>query len=284
MISGGASEERHPSSLRLVDGQPSREAWKSGVTGYSVVAMKKLSAQGADKAFTLIELLVVVAIIAVLAAMLIQVDSGGPRTRARLVMCKVNLRQIGLNFITWQDAHKGLLPMQVPVADGGSRDFVPSGAALPHFQVLTNSGVKVVRQEWVLTDGGTNYQPRVVADYGLIKDYLHCSADTLRYQVFNSKSLGELSDAGISYFVGLDALPNNAGSILAGDRNLELNGQSVQSGLATVKNDSSMGWTKGLHSSLKKGNLLFADGHVVSTNKPNFIENGSVTTKRLAVP
>lgn len=58
------------------------------------------------RAFTLIELLVVIAIIAILVAILLPALKSA-RESARTVKCMVNLKQIGLGFLTYATDHKG---------------------------------------------------------------------------------------------------------------------------------------------------------------------------------
>src|SRR6185437_13718043 len=79
-----------------------------------------------DRAFTLIELLVVIAIIAILAALLLPALSKG-KDRARRIQCISNLNEIGLGFQIFSHDHGGKFPMQVPIAEGGSMEYVTAG-------------------------------------------------------------------------------------------------------------------------------------------------------------
>ena len=60
------------------------------------------------KKFTLIELLIVIAIIAILAAMLLPALSKARET-AKSVLCKGNLKQLGIFTINYADSHNGYL-------------------------------------------------------------------------------------------------------------------------------------------------------------------------------
>jgi len=94
------------------------------------------------------------------------------------------------------------------------------------------------------------------------------------------------SDKNISYFLNVDLSRNNSSArILAGDRNLQANGQPVKPGLFILTTNLDMNWTRELHGG--RGNLAFADGHVESI-KPNrlneIVQRRNPASNRLAVP
>ena len=129
------------------------------------------------------EMLLVMAIIAILAAMLLPVLNQGP-ARARRVECVNNLKETGLAFHMFMHDHDSRFPMQVPVNEGGSLEFVKAGYQVRgdfyfsyrHFQPLSNVLVT----------------PK----------HLVCPSDTARSQ---AASFSELRNETLSYFVGVNA-------------------------------------------------------------------------------
>lgn len=231
--------------------------------------------------FTLIELLAVIAIIAIVAAMLM--PAGGGRSKARNFVCQRNLKDIGEGFESWKSDHAEMLPMQISVTNGGTKELVSSGSVIIHFQALT--GLKM-RHEIPEIQYGTNLSLSYTGINQRIKPTtLLCSGDRRRdYQI---KSLETLSDTNISYFVGVDAWYRNPGSILAGDRHLELNQKALEAGLFKPNANSTLAWSPEMHRSLRGGNLLFIDGHVefVRSNKLNAtFQRQTLPYGRLAIP
>ena len=179
-------------------------------------------------AVTLIELLVVIAIIGLLAAIYVPLTSKA-KAKARQVECVSNLRQIGYSFRLFAQEHRGRFPMGVRVRYGGTMEYVSRGDAYRHFQALSN-----------LIDTSA---------------LVICPADRARA----ATNWVSLSDANLSYLVGLDARPNNSFHILAADRNIT--NRAVRNGrVMPVTANSVVEWSSGLHEA--EGNLLFVDGHV----------------------
>ena len=187
-------------------------------------------------AFTLVELLTVIAIIAILAALLLPAVTRS-QMRARRIVCVHDLGQIGIAFQIFLHDHASKFPMQVPMSDGGSQEFVQNGYAVGgefyfsyrHFQVLSNEIV--------------------------VPKLMICPADT-RLPAVN---MSALQNGNLSYFIGVNADYDRPGSVLVGDRNLAnvppLNPSIVHGGTG-----NRLRWTKELHE--LKGNVLFADAHV----------------------
>jgi prepilin-type N-terminal cleavage/methylation domain-containing protein/prepilin-type processing-associated H-X9-DG protein len=217
--------------------------------------MKTLSAKAKISGLTLIEVLVVIAIIAILAAMLLPYLAGGGK--ARIPWCMSNLKQIDLGFIIFANDNHSCFPMQVPVTNGGTMEFIYSEHTFPHFQKLKD----FIRD------------PRLFI----------CPFETNRQAAVSYEALNDLN---ISYFLNADASTNNpTHTILAGDRFLQLKGQAIQSGLFVLTTNSNVSWTPYFH--VKGGNLAFADGHVEfskDNNLNSLIQNQPLGTNRLCVP
>jgi len=206
------------------------------------------------RAFTVTELLIAVAFIALLAAIFLPALAK-PRARSSRLGCNNCLKQIGLAFKSWSIDNGDRLPMQVSVTNGGTMEFVASGAVYPHFQVLSNE----------------LSTPRI----------LLCPNDDKRGYATN---FSDLTDRNLSYFVNTDATNDDGSSLLSGDRNIT-NKAAAGSQLVSLTKADTIAWTKEIH--FEKGYLGFGDGRV------DFFSNGSVgaaikigngTTNRLAVP
>ncbi|HEV2391227.1 MAG TPA: hypothetical protein VG146_02575, partial [Verrucomicrobiae bacterium] len=92
-----------------------------------------------------------------------------------------------------------------------------------------------------------------------------------------------LSNANVSYFVGLDSNPKLPRSIMAGDRNIT----AASSVILQWNPSAPPSWVKsvGLHGD--KGHVVFGDGHVEeldSTGLSNALQRAGMSTNRFAVP
>jgi prepilin-type processing-associated H-X9-DG protein len=224
--------------------------------------MKTLSCKRAVGAFTLVELLVVAAMLAILVALLLPAMDHRP-TRATIVHCINNLRQVGIALQMFADDNNGQFPQQVSITNGGSLELIASNSPVLHFRTLSNylHGSQLV---W------------------------HCQADDSRQPLTNNSAL---TDANLSYFFSVDATHAMTNAIHAGDRNLQVAGQPVKPGLFTLTTNAALGWTREMHTKYagrRCGNLLFVDAHVqvFQANLPlaSAVQHQDLTTNRLVVP
>lgn len=249
--------------------------------------MKIFSAKSKISGFSLVELLVIIGIIAVLAAMLF--PAGGGKWKAQRINCANNLKMLDQSFAAWFHDHNRRLPMQVPSRDGGTMDFIPSGSAAVHFLALTNSDLPFVHRDIVTYEqNGTNPQRlNSYTNYGIEPRWLICPSDKDRSDWSYKKSISEIVDTNISYFIGVDAALNDPKSIFIGDRNLEINGTPAKSGLLELTPKSSVSWTEQVHYSQSHGvcgNILFGDGHFEFL-KPKALNSAfQSATNRFAIP
>ena len=191
---------------------------------------------------TLIELLCVMGIIAMLAALLLPALSQA-QSRARRLQCINHLHQVGVGFVNFANEHNGQFPMAVPMSAGGTLELAQGGYHIEgdfyfsfrHFQAASNELVT----------------PKMVV----------CPADTRP----PATSFATLSNASLSYFIGVNAEFARPASILAGDRNLT-NDYATPGTLVRLGGNYPLHWTEELHRF--KGNLLFSDGHVEEKNSP----------------
>ena len=101
-------------------------------------------------------------------------------------------------------------PMRVSTNKNGSLEYVEGGNAFRHFQCLSNELIN----------------PKVLA----------CPSDDRQ----PATSFRRLNNYNLSYFVGVDANDTQPQMLLAGDRNLMVNGAPTTEGLVSVKPTDSL--------------------------------------------
>jgi prepilin-type processing-associated H-X9-DG protein len=202
-----------------------------------------------------------IAIIGVLAALLLPALTQA-RARALRVQCVSQLHQTGLAFHEFAHDHGGLFPMQVPVAAGGSLEYVQRAHRAP-------GGLSVSYLCFEPLAGGL-FTPKILV----------CPADTR----LPAPGFEALSNRNISYFVGVNAQYAKPNSLLAGDRNVT-NDVTGPAALQRLDSYHNLRWTAELHRF--KGNLLLADGHVEERNSPGLVsapKSQALETAYLALP
>lgn len=211
-----------------------------------------------SKAFTLIELLLVLFIVFILAAMILPAISS-PRSRAPSIACVSQLKHINYAFRIFSYDNQNRFPMSIPEADGGTLEYKDNPmATYRHFQVMSNE-LSV---------------PKV----------LICPSDKKRVEGLNFNEAFEpdptqrpatgdrVGNKLISYAVGVNASEAYPKMIVAGDRNLMIDGNDLSKGkstmitltpeLATTNKEPrlQLQYSESIHK--HRGNVALADGSV----------------------
>jgi competence protein ComGC len=168
-------------------------------------------------ALTLVEVLVLMAMVVLLVLVFLP-----PLTPARSaapgINCRNNLKQVGLAFDIWAGDNGDQYPMSVSMINGGTKEWLASGLAWPHFLVISNE----------------LNTPKV----------LSCPGDTKRAMATNWCGFDNNS---LSYFVGVDAAPNHPEMLLTGDRQITRDGALLLPGLRSLSANQNLGWSEQSH-------------------------------------
>ena len=198
------------------------------------------------EAFTRLDLAAAVGVSTLFLLVVVPLLAHGPQ-RSQAAVCLNNLRQIGRAIATWNADHGAADPWRVDIFGGGTRN---------HWSGLQNN--IWFQFSWLTNELRT---PRILA----------CPSDSL---VRPAANFGFSSDGGfldvnyrnqaISYFIGLDSVPDSPQSLFSGDRHVRVGpaSGSCSSGVSPVYQplpDTVWNPTN-LHGSF--GNLLFHDGRV----------------------
>src|SRR4051794_29206473 len=175
---------------------------------------QRMKTRSESKAFTLIELLVLVACGLAVGFVMLEVPR---RQRCGCRMnCVNNLKQIGLSFRTWALDNQDRYPMAVPVTNGGSMEFIPTGVAWAHFSVMSNE-LSTPKVLICPQDVPRRAVPPVIARAPV--SAMRTTATTFGLTP-RSGQVPFASDTNLSYFVGVDADEKHPRMLLAGDWNV----------------------------------------------------------------
>jgi hypothetical protein len=209
-----------------------------------------------EAAMTLFEVGVVIALILILAAVFLPALHQSP-SRAPMINCVNNLKQLGLAYRIWEGDNGDIYPMGISITNGGSMEQVLTGNAITSFLVMSNE----------------LSTPKI----------LYCPADADRDVAMD---FGSLASSNVSYFVGVDITNDaNPQAIISGDCNFELAGKPVKPGLLSLWTNDPVAWDSKRH--IHRGNLGLGDGSVMQVFAGNlhdyFVQTGQATN-RLAIP
>ncbi len=219
--------------------------------------MKPRIAHQKTAALTVMEVLVCIAVLLVLASLAIAISNSRQRHDwRRELSCEINLRQVGVEFRSWEGGYNDKYPMQVSVTNGGAMELVATGNLVAVFQVMSNE----------------LSTPKIVV----------CPQDMDRD--FAKNFTTDFNNSRVSYFVNADGDADNPQTLLSGDSNFEVNRVHVKSGLLRLSSNAPVSWTAERHGF--SGYFLFGDGSVQGIKNVGLSNyfNAGPWTNRLAIP
>jgi competence protein ComGC len=216
-----------------------------------------------NHAFTALELLVVLAVLFTLFVLLVLPGIMRPQRPDHSVSrCASNVKQITIAFKMFEGDNNGLLPFQTK----DSLAYTNTTHAWLHFLSLSNElgSAKILlcpsdrqaKTQAVDFNSGTNAGPQ---------------------------SLPTLKNAGVSYFVNLDAQSTNYDLWLTGDGRLGDVGRTNHGPLLLVNPNSRLRWDQPLHDERPNVALVYGNNHIgkkFTTSAPWPVR----TTNRLLLP
>ena len=180
-------------------------------------------------AFSRNDLLAVVAVLILLATLAGIPAQRKARERAERISCVGRLKNIGLSYRIFATDNGNLFPWQART--NGTGWFTNRGDAFRHFTIISNE----------------LYTPSIA----------RCPADKERRE---ARDFVRFGNENVSYFVGLGASETTPGRLLAGDRNLMVEGVERASEVVTLTTNSLLSWSGRIHKF--QGNVAMGDGSV----------------------
>ena len=223
----------------------------------------------------MIETLVIVIVLCVLALMVLPKLVHPPR-RSPKIKCVNNLKNVGLAFRTFATDNNDRFPMQIPVANGGTREFINDPTLIwMHYAALSNE----------------LSTPKVLLCPSDILGRVEAKGFNRNYR--SQDSVPFSANANLSYFLGPDSSETNPNGILAGDRNITNADKAPFSyGVARVgllgtnhTDRAGAGWDHNVHE--HAGNIALGDGsvHQVTTSRlRNALRSSGDPNNRIGVP
>lgn len=214
--------------------------------------MKLRFADQRNAGFTFGKLLVVLVTVTI---MFLVVSSGFALTKGTRNRCTGSLKQVALALNLWSQEHQNRFPMELFASEGGTREAALAGKLLPSVLIMSNE----LRTAAVLI----------------------CPEDKKRKP---AKTFASLTTDNVSYFLNVDVALTNQNHIIAGDRNLALDGSPVKPGLLEITNVNVLQWASWLHKG--EGNVALVDGsaHQLTTKGLRDLLFLGRTTNRLIIP
>jgi prepilin-type N-terminal cleavage/methylation domain-containing protein/prepilin-type processing-associated H-X9-DG protein len=216
--------------------------------------MKRALGGYENRGLTIVEVLVVIATLGIIAMIIL---ARPPHDRSIRINCTSNLKQVGIAFRVWEGDNGDHYPMTISTKKDGTMEYAGGSNFFRHFQVMSNELNNPI--------------------------VLICPQDSRK----PADDFTNMSNANISYFVGLDADETWPAMPLAGDRKLLTNGVAVKPGLLVfgVTNAVSIAWQVKMHNGA--GNVALADGSVQqfsSAALQQMLQNSGTNVIRLGVP
>jgi len=222
--------------------------------------MRKISRRS-EGGLSLVELMVLVTVVAVIAVLFLPALSHRhPHPPAHKIKCVNNLKNVGLAFRIFATDNNDLFPPALMLSNGQE---ITKINAISVFRALSNELSTPI--------------------------LLYCSQDAKRTKAADPVNFDTMTANNVSYFASLSANGTNPLSILAGDRNLMLNGRPVAPGVTPMLTNAAAAWSWSKEIHVEQGYILMADGSVqqmnnVGTRFRNAVAEQGVATNWLAFP